>query len=252
MKTFSLQSGSNGNCIYVEAGDVRLLFDAGISGKTAAARMESHGRDIRDVTALILSHDHNDHVSCAGVFHRKFGLPLYMTAGTHAAVADQIGRVSGVRHFRPGDCLTFGDVRVHTLRTPHDAVEGVCFVVEHEGRRLGILTDLGHPFDALGPVLSELHAAYIESNYDVEMLEKGPYPYYLKQRIRGHGGHLSNAESAELVATRGRGLEWAVLAHLSAENNHPTIAMHTHRRTVGSSFPLLVASRTEVGPMLTV
>jgi len=247
MITFSLQSGSNGNCIYVEAGDIRLLFDAGISGKQAAMRMASRGRNIRDCDALIISHDHADHTSCAGIFQRKFGLPIYITKPTLREARQYLGSLQDVRPFAAGDRLEFGDVIVHTIRAPHDAADTVCFVIQHEGRRLGVLTDLGHPFAELQSVVGEVDAVYLESNYDPEMLRKGPYPDWLKRRISGDGGHLSNHEAAELICRgAGRKLKWAAIAHLSEENNRPTVAMETHRRTIGRSFPLHLASRYEV------
>jgi phosphoribosyl 1,2-cyclic phosphodiesterase len=253
MLTFSLQSGSNGNCIYVEAGNVRLLFDAGISGKQAAQRMASHGRDIRDCHALIISHDHADHTRCAGIFQRKFGLPLYVTKPTFQEARPLLGVVSNVHLFSAGDDLTFGDVTVHTIRAPHDAVDTVCFIVRHEHRRLAILTDLGHPFPELRAAMEEVDAAYLESNYDPEMLERGPYPVWLKNRISGDGGHLSNGEAADLVHCGiRRKLQWAALAHLSEENNRPTLAMDTHRQKIGRTFPLHLASRYEASAVFEI
>jgi phosphoribosyl 1,2-cyclic phosphodiesterase len=248
--TYSLQSGSNGNAIYVEAGDVRLLFDAGISGKTAEGRMRVHGREIRDVTALIISHDHADHMLCAGIYQRKFGLPIHMTRRTHQAYRYDLGSVRDVRYFEAGQPICFGDVVVHTVPTPHDAADGSAFVVEHEGRRLGVLTDLGHPFDGLRQLLPTLDAAYLESNYDPEMLAMGPYPPHLQARIRGDGGHLSNHEAAGLVGEGARRLQWVVLSHLSEHNNKPELALEAHRRRTGREFPLHVAPRYELGPVL--
>lgn len=250
MITYSLQSGSNGNAIYVEAGAVRLLFDAGISGKMAEGRMRVRGHEIRDVTALIISHDHADHMRCAGIYQRKFGLPIHMSVRTHQAYRENLGALKNVRYFEVGQSLRFGSVIVHTVPTPHDAADGSVFVVEHDGRRLGILTDLGHSFDALGRLLSTLDAAYLESNYDPNMLAAGPYPPHLQARIRGSGGHLSNQESAALVRESARRLQWVVLSHLSEQNNRPELALETHRREVGPRFPLYVASRYDVGPLM--
>jgi phosphoribosyl 1,2-cyclic phosphodiesterase len=253
MVTFSLQSGSNGNCIYVEAGDVRLLFDAGLSGRQAALRMAQYGRKVRDCDALIISHDHADHVRCAGIFQRKFGLPIYITEPTFQQSRSVLGRVSDVQRFVAGDHLEFRDVTVHTIRAPHDAVDTVCFVVEHERRRLGIFTDLGHPFRALQSALGHVHAAYLESNYDPEMLRKGPYPEWLKRRIAGAGGHLSNIEAAALIKRcSGKHLRWAAIAHLSEENNHPDLALATHREEIGDLLPLHVAPRYGVSELLDV
>jgi len=251
--TFSLQSGSNGNAIYVEAAGVRLLFDAGISGISAQRRMAEHGRDIRTVDALILSHDHSDHVRCAGIYQRKFGLPIYLTRTTHRAIWCDLGELTDVRYFRSGEALEFGPVTVHTMRTPHDAADAVVFVVECDRRRLGIFTDLGHPFDRLARTLEDLDAAYLESNYDPQMLEDGPYPPHLKARIRGVGGHLSNAESARLV--QGCGAQrprWIALAHLSEQNNEPDVALATHRELIGKRYPLHMADRDGVSRLLRV
>lgn len=250
MITYSLQSGSNGNAIYVEAGDVRLLFDAGISGKTAEGRMRVRGHEIRDVTALIISHDHVDHMRCAGIYQRKFGLPIYMSGRTHRAYRENLGHLKDVRYFEVGQPLRFNGVIVYTIPTPHDAADGAVFVVEHAGRRLGILTDLGHCFAALRRLLPTLDAAYLESNYDPHMLATGPYPPSLQARIRGSGGHLSNHEAAALVRESARRLRWVVLSHLSEQNNRPELALETHRRAVGPRFPLYVASRYDLGPLM--
>jgi phosphoribosyl 1,2-cyclic phosphodiesterase len=253
MITFSLQSGSNGNSIYVEAGDVRLLFDAGISGKQAALRMASHGRDIRHCDALIISHDHSDHTRSAGIFQRKFDLRIYITEPTYRVVRSYLGPVNDVRTFRAGERLAFRDVTVHTIPAPHDGVDTVCFVVEHDSKRLGIFTDLGHPFAALRTAVESVDAAYLESNYDPEMLRSGPYPDWLKARIAGAGGHLSNLEAAELLGRpAARKLRWAAIAHLSEENNRPEIALETHRRRLGNSFPLRLAPRYEASEVLEI
>ena len=253
MKTFSCQSGSNGNCIFVQAGRTRLLIDAGISGKKAQERMAARDEDIRRVDAVLLSHDHIDHTRAAGIYHRKFGLPVYATKGTWRACRLSQGRVGDVRLFDAGESLTIGEATIHTISTPHDGADGVCFVVEHDGRRLGVLTDLGFVFDELPGVLATLDATYLESNYDPQMLRNGPYPPRLQRRIRGNGGHLSNAEAASLLAehTDGR-LQWATLAHLSEHNNTPQLALQTARRIIARPLALHVASRYAVSHPLPV
>ncbi|MDG1875235.1 MAG: MBL fold metallo-hydrolase [Mariniblastus sp.] len=249
MKVVSLQSGSNGNCFYVETGSVRLLFDAGISGKQAEERLARHGRDIRDVDALFISHDHSDHTKSLGIFQRKFGMPVYITPRTLKAVNrhQKIGKLDRVRLFSAGSSQAFGDVTVHSVPTPHDAVDGIAFIVEDRQHRVGILTDLGHAFDGLKDVLRSLDAVVIESNYDDQMLETGPYPEHLKQRIKGDGGHLSNEDAAILLKQcGGERLKWACLCHLSEENNQPERARATHQRILGDDFPIHVASRYDV------
>jgi phosphoribosyl 1,2-cyclic phosphodiesterase len=242
----SLQSGSNGNCVYVEADGVRLLIDAGISGVQMQERLATQGIDPCSITALLITHDHSDHVRGMGVFHRKFGMPVYVTHLTlmSARRRNKLGLIDRVHCFQSGDHLRIGDVTVETVPTPHDGVDGVGFVIDDGQRRLGILTDLGHKFPELTDVLQSLDAVLLESNYDPRMLAEGPYPEFLKARIRGPGGHLSNLEAAELLeaAIRGR-LSWACLGHLSEQNNEPDLALATHRTVLGSQVALRIASR---------
>ena len=247
MKAISLQSGSNGNCIYVEANGARLLINAGISGIQVRERLALHGRDVADVDAVLISHDHSDHASKMGVYHRKFRIPVYATAKTYeAARRYPLGTFRDLRHFLAGESLRFGKVVVETIPTPHDGVDGVVFVVDDGRHRLGILTDLGHVFSDLEPIIGSLDAVLLESNYDPEMLANGPYPEWLKQRIEGPGGHISNVEAAELlrVAASSR-MKWACLAHLSKDNNTPSLAMETHRKILGTKLHLFVATRYE-------
>ena len=244
MIIISLQSGSNGNCTYVETCGVKLLFDAGISGSRAKERLSSFGRDIRDVDALIISHDHADHVRHAGVYQRKFGLPLYITPDTLniSVKKHKLGMLSNVNHFTAGDTIHFDNVSIQTIPCPHDGVDGAVFVVSSNNKRLGIMTDLGHVFEDLCTFIPSLDGIIIESNYDPVMLANGPYPAFLKNRIQGPEGHISNRESAELLQM-GERLKWACLAHLSNNNNDPETALRTHRKIGGESLPLFTASR---------
>jgi phosphoribosyl 1,2-cyclic phosphodiesterase len=244
MFTCSLQSGSNGNCIYVETADARLLFDAGISGKSARERLAEHGRDIHEVDAVLISHNHRDHVAGAGVFQRKFSLPFYITAGAWRAVRGQLGPVNDVRHFKPGEKLRFGTTTVTTVPTAHDGVEGVAFVISQKGKNLGIFTDLGHCFEGLEQWIAKLDGLYLESNYDPKMLAEGSYPAWLKRRISGPGGHISNHEACGLVRNYARRLEFLVLAHLSQDNNHPELALETAKNFLGGHLPIALAPRT--------
>lgn len=255
MKAIALQSGSNGNCTYVEAAGARLLIDAGISGRQAQHRLAAHGRDITDVDALLISHDHRDHSRCLGIYQRKFGTPVHVTRGTLtvAQQKEKLGPLRKIHHFKAGAALRFGGVTVETISTPHDAVDGVAFVVDDGSRRLGVLTDLGHVFEELPGLVRSLDAVILESNYDPDMLAHGPYPEHIKKRIRGSRGHLSNAEAAELLASAVNGrLKWACLAHLSEENNDPNLALEIHRRVLGRDLPLYVAGRYEATDVLEV
>lgn len=242
--SISLQSGSNGNCIYVETCGIKLLFDAGISGTQAEKRLASFGRDIRAVDALIISHDHADHVRHAGAYQRKYGMPVYITPKTLdvSLKRHKLGRLDSVKYFKPGEAINFNKVSVQTIPCPHDGVDGAVFVISSNDKRLGIMTDLGHVFEALHAVIPTLDGVFIESNYDPVMLANGSYPAFLKQRIRGPEGHLSNKEAAELLLT-GERLKWACLAHLSNNNNQPEAALQTHRKIIGDNLALYTASR---------
>lgn len=253
MIAIALQSGSNGNAIYIESRGVSVLLDAGISGRQAQQRLAAAGVDIRRASAVLVSHDHNDHARCAGVYHRKFGLPVYMSEMTYRAAehTSQLGPFRELRHFRVGEPLSIGPLRIETVPTPHDGAEGAVFLVDDGRVRLGVLTDLGHVFDGLPDVVASLNGVFLESNYDPGRLERGPYPASLKRRISGPGGHLSNPEAAELLrgVTTGR-LQWACLAHLSEQNNEPHLALDAHERVLQGRLPLTVATRyCATGPL---
>ena len=248
MEVISLQSGSAGNCVFVRSGESRLLFDAGISGSSAESRLADYGYDIRDCNALILSHEHSDHISGVGVFHRKFGLPVYANLRTWDATRarSSTGCIGSPNYFVSGKPFQIGSLRIETLRTPHDAIDAVCFVIEdvESGQRFGLFTDLGHVFSGLPKVIGTLDAVLIESNYDDDMLRFGPYPQHLKDRISGKRGHISNKDAAELLdACDASQLQWACLGHLSAQNNSPEVALATHRERHGDRFQLFCADR---------
>jgi phosphoribosyl 1,2-cyclic phosphodiesterase len=255
MRVMALQSGSNGNSIYVEAAGVRLLVDAGITGVQMQRRLAACGIDARDIDGLLISHDHSDHVRCMGIYHRKYGIPVYVTRQTlmTARRRTRLGVIDDIRGFSPGAALEFGPVKVQTIPTPHDSTDSVAFVFDDGERRLGVFTDLGHAFGGLQDTLCSLDAVLLESNYDPDMLQTGPYPEFLKQRIQGPGGHLSNYEAAALLrlAFCSR-LKWACLAHLSEQNNEPDLALATHRVAVGDQRMLMVASRYAASPLLEV
>lgn len=254
MRFISLQSGSNGNCVYLETGQTRLLFDAGISGNRAQQMLAIHGIDIRSVDAVLISHDHSDHCNCAGVLHRKFGLPLWMTPKTHDVIKrhKKVGRLGEVRHFASGERFSLKGVTVETLATPHDAADGVCFAVDDGRRRFGICTDLGHVFPELPDFIASLDGVLLESNYDPDMLANGLYPPELIARVSGKRGHISNFDAAELLKTHGKRLQHALLGHISADNNNEELVLDIHRQILGENFPFLIASRWRASEMVEI
>jgi phosphoribosyl 1,2-cyclic phosphodiesterase len=243
--TFSLQSGSNGNAIYVETADAKLLFDCGLTGRKTAERLEVHDRRANDLTAVFVSHDHRDHVKGVGVVARRFKVPVYASNGTCEALGGKgVGWIPDLRSFAAGETIELGTTRVETLATPHDGADGVAFIVESDGRRVGVFTDLGHAFPGLVDAVATTDLTYLESNYDEAMLERGPYPEHLRARIRGPGGHLSNDEAAEIAAAASEGrLRRVVLCHLSQENNAPDVALATFRQRLPGGPRLGLAGR---------
>lgn len=245
IEAVALASGSNGNAIYVETPDARLLFDCGLSARRLGERAAKRGVDLDRVDALIVSHEHSDHVAGAGVVHRRHGMPVYGTRGTLSMIRDKIGPARLV-DFPAGASLPFGESTVvHTIPTPHDGVDGVCFVVEHGGLRLGVMTDLGHPFEELHRNFRTLDGAFLEANYDTDMLLHGSYPWSLKERIAGPRGHLSNDDSA-MVAREAAGarLRLLVLCHLSGENNSPARVEAVAETLRGRCPEVHIAGRT--------
>lgn len=245
MKIISLQSGSNGNSIYVESEGTRILIDAGLSGRDTAQRLARAGVNICDIHGVLITHDHSDHVSGAGVLHRKYGLPLWMSEVTLKKVTAcrRLGKLGEVRIFRPGEPFFCGNIRVETIRTSHDAAEGVCFTMDDSHVRFGVFTDLGCPFPGLSEALSTLDGVLLESNYDPFMLAHGKYPISIQARIRGRGGHLSNQESAQLLREASNKLRLTLLGHISHENNSLDLVECTYRETLNVRQSPLLATR---------
>ncbi|MGE4286379.1 MAG: MBL fold metallo-hydrolase [Phycisphaerae bacterium] len=234
MRVISLQSGSKGNCIYLETEGVRLIFDAGITGKVACERLAGYDIDIKSVDAVFISHDHSDHFKYAGVFSRKFGHKVAMPEKTHRRHARWLKDIDIYAHFEPGERISVGEVTIETYPTPHDTDNSCAFVVEAGSKRLGILTDLGHVFEGLGDIISTLDAVMLESNYDPVLLEAGPYPWSLKQRIVGSGGHISNEDAGRLLEQYASPrLKWACLSHISENNNTYKHARETNLAILG-------------------
>jgi phosphoribosyl 1,2-cyclic phosphodiesterase len=224
MRFISLQSGSKGNCYYVESQGVKILFDAGISRAKTKEGLAKVGVDLSEIQAVILSHAHADHTKCAEILRKSISGSVWMTPETKLGLSyrkEILEEVDEAKFFAAGDTLHFGHLTIETIPTPHDAKGAVCFIVDDGNARLGILTDLGHPFDALHAVLPTLDGVLLESNYDPRMLEQtAGYPSELKRRIRSRHGHISNEEAMQLLL-QGFRLQWACLGHISENSNTP-------------------------------
>jgi len=248
----SLQSGSNGNCVFVESGGARLLIDNGLTGIRTEERLAQIGVDIASIQGVFLTHDHSDHSCGVGVLNRKYHLPVWMTKKTYnyASKLKRFGVITEPKFFTAGKTIRFKHLSIETIPTAHDAVDGVGFIIDDGKFRLGILTDLGHVFPALPKAVSTLDGVLLESNYDPEMLAVGPYPIELQERIRGKEGHLSNYDAAKLLAKAGVKLRWACLGHISGDNNHPDVVRETHRRFLPARLPFTIAGRNEISEVM--
>lgn len=227
MRVSVLGSGSAGNATLVEAGDVRILIDAGFSGRDLARRLSRLDVNPASLSAIVITHDHGDHTRGMGVLARRFRLPLYMTPRTRFACADLLDGTEDIRAYGTTTPFALGALEVRPFLTVHDAADPVAVTVHDldTGARLGIATDLGRPTAAVRAELAGCHMLVLEANHDDALLWNGPYPWSVKQRIASSHGHLSNRAAAQLARELFHaGLSNIVLAHLSEHCNHRDLA----------------------------
>lgn len=262
MRVCAIASGSSGNCVYVGHKGNHFLVDAGISGKKVEAGLAFIGVDPGELKGILITHEHSDHIQGIGVLARRYEIPLYATAETFCGMLKgktNIGRIDEelLHEIVPNHEICFGEVTVKAHSVSHDAANPVCYTFSAEGFKAALVTDLGVYTERIVDAISDAQILYLESNHDVNMLMVGAYPYYLKQRILGERGHLSNDTAAELVCkVLHTGLKYVILAHLSKENNLPELAYETVRielqsAATGKGLPmpdLFVANRDTVSP----
>ena len=230
MKFCVLGSGSRGNCTYVEAGGAGILIDAGFSGKEIARRLAAIDRSPARLQAILVTHEHNDHIAGVGVLSRRYQLPVYANPATFAAAEKKLGKVFEFREFATGVGFRLADFAIHPFAVSHDTADPVGFVIQSGGRSLGYCTDTGRITKLMEHLLGRCHGLVLEANHDPKMLQDGPYPLPLKQRVRSNMGHLANGDAASLVRCLGDGpLQSLVLAHLSETNNHPDLVVQAIR-----------------------
>ncbi len=265
MELCSIASGSSGNCILAGAGGSRLLIDAGISGKRIEQGLNSLGHKTCEMKGVLVTHEHIDHISGLGVIARRYGLPVYATKGTAEAIlkTSQVGKIDPelFHIITPDQTFTVGELSVLPLCISHDAADPVAYVIKSGGNSAAVLTDLGTYGDDLTDRLRGIDLLLVEANHDENMLQAGSYPYYLKRRILGERGHLSNENCGRLLARllhdHCRGV---LLGHLSKENNYPQLALEAVRMEItmgdcpyeGRDFPISVADRNGVSELLAV
>jgi phosphoribosyl 1,2-cyclic phosphodiesterase len=240
----SLNSGSNGNCYYIGNERDAILVDAGISCRETERRMHRLGLSMQKVRAIFVSHEHSDHINGITVLSKKYNLPVYITQGTLnncSLVLDQQRTFSFIAY----QAIQIGELLISAFPKFHDAAHPHSFIIECKGVKVGVLTDIGAVCENVIKHFSQCHAAFLEANYDEELLEKGRYPYHLKRRIRSGHGHLSNSQALEVfINHRSAHLSHLLLSHLSRDNNRPELVQELFSQHANGT-QIIVASRYE-------
>lgn len=259
-----LVSGSSGNSIFISCSGVKLLVDAGVSAARITAALCEIGVDIEEIDAILVTHEHVDHIAGLGVLCRKYHIPVYANEGTWDGILVKESGKRGIpehcmRTFYTGEDFYIGPINVHPFSIPHDANEPVGYAFTCGELRCAVATDLGHIVpDGWMQAVAGSQILVLESNHDVEMVERGAYPQRLKKRILGRNGHLNNEDSARaLVELWKKGAKVVYLSHLSADNNLPELAYNTvcgalteAGCAVGSDISLFVARRDRISDMV--
>lgn len=229
MKVFCpLASGSKGNCIYVASEHTKLLIDAGISFKQIKDRLEKINVDINEIDAVIISHEHSDHIRGLDVLCAKLNIPILANADTAREIFPQLKSKPSFKLFSSGETFTFGDITIHPFSIQHDTVDPVAFTLSSDNKKIGICTDLGFASSLIAYQLKDCHLLYLESNHDPELVHASSRPPVYKQRVLSRQGHLSNQECAKLLKDLLHDqLEHVFLAHLSTDCNDPKLALDT-------------------------
>ena len=263
MKLCSISSGSSGNCIFAGTEHTSLLIDCGLSGKRIEQGLNGIGYTGTDLDGILITHEHSDHIKGLGVLARRLGVPVWMTRGTAEYIrrTNACGKIPEelIRTVKADEELEIGDMRIAPFAISHDAAEPVGYRFSSGGKSAAVATDMGTYTEYTIDRLRGLDAVLLEANHDVNMLEMGRYPYYLKLRIMGEQGHLSNEASGRLLSEiLHDNIRHIFLGHLSAENNYPALAYETVCSEVTESdtpytakdFPIRVALRDTVSPLV--
>ena len=249
MRFCVLASGSKGNSTYLETGSTRILIDAGLSGKAIEKRLAAIQVDAASLSAIIVTHEHHDHICGVGVLSRRFQLPVFVNEPTLLAGGKTLQKLAQWQPFVTGESLSFQDISIHPFRVSHDAADPVGFCINDGNHSLGYCTDTGKVSHLMHHRLADCDGLIIESNHDPAMLKRGPYPEYLKQRVRSNIGHLPNREAADFIdGLRHDKLHHVVLAHISETNNHPDLVWAAIRE----AMPGAAAKRSDHLPAISL
>lgn len=232
-----LASGSTGNALYIETGQTKLLVDAGLTGKALQGLITQVDRDFHNIDALLVTHEHTDHIKGVGILSRKYNIPIYANTKTWKAMESLIGKIDPALrfHFEVGDVKRFGDVEIESFSVSHDAADPMFYQFAHDGRRLAHITDTGYVSDRMKGTIRGANDFVFESNHDVGMLQMGHYPWSVKRRILGDYGHVSNEDAAVAMSeVIGADTRRIYLAHLSKDNNMKELARMSVSQTLQS------------------
>ena len=261
LKFCSLYSGSSGNCLFVSSNNTKVLIDCGTSCKKICDGLASINSSIDEIDAILVTHEHSDHVQSLGMVSKKFNIPVYANKETWDAMGKQREKIldENVLLFENDKDFHLNDLIIHPFSTPHDAANPCGFNIHNGKRKLSIATDLGHMDDKIFNNLQGSSFILLESNYDPEILKVSKYPFHLKQRIAGPHGHLSNETAGKTIsALMKKDLKEVMLGHLSKENNFPELAYQTVAEELMNSnsdinkIKISVASRNTPGKIITI
>lgn len=259
MRFCSIASGSSGNCIYVGSESTHILIDTGIAGKRIEEGLNALGLTSQDIDAVLVTHEHSDHVGGLGIFSRKSGADIYLTSGTNKGMYQKVnlGDMSNskINIVNYGCDYDIGDLQIHVTEVSHDALEPCAYTVSQNGKRAGVITDLGTYDEEIIRAYSDLDVLLIESNHDERMLRAGRYPYKVQNRILSDRGHLSNTAGGRLLdAVISERIKHVFLGHLSKDNNFPELARQTVITEIDNGpgmlsskdFPMDIAMRDDI------
>lgn len=244
----SLNTGSNGNCFYIGNSNEAILIDAGLSCKETETRMHRLSLSMEKVSAIFISHEHSDHIKGLPVLAKKYQLPIYITQPTLLSGRQQLP-AHLIQSFLAYQPIQLGNLSVTAFPKKHDAAEPHSFTISCNGVTVGVFTDIGGHCEHVIANFKQCNAAFLEANYDEEMLENGRYPYFLKNRIRGGNGHLSNQQALSLFTThKAHHMSHLFLSHLSKDNNDPNLVQNLFDAHANGT-KIIVASRLEETPV---